>query len=192
MGELQKIFEVQDKIAAALLNALNLPLSDEDKMLLAAKSTISMGALKYYSQAVDTFTPAGRALDDDQRISLLQQSTQLDPQFAMAYSSLGDIYGFKKQDYNQAKVYYQKVIALQPYNPAPLVKLTRLYYFQGGMARVKREEKWPPRIRKVTMSPSARRIQKERWKIIEERRRFLRNQKFNGRKQRLAAIEHRK
>ena len=185
MGELQKIFEAQDKIAAALVKALNLPLSDEDKMLLAAKPTTSMGALKYYSQAVDTFTPAGRALDDNQRITLLRQSTQLDPQFAMAYFSLGDIYGFKKQDYNQARIYYQKVIALQPYNPAPLVKLNRLYYFQGGTARVKWEEKRTPQIRRVTLSPAARRIQRERWKIIEERRRNLR-------KQRLAAIEHRK
>ena len=192
MGKLQNIFEVQDKIAAALLQALNLPLSDEDKRLLAAKPTTSMGALKYYSQAVDTFTPAGRALDDDQRITLLQQSTQLDSQFAMAYSSLGDIYGFKKQDYNQAKGYYQKVIALQPYNPVPLVKLSRLYYFQRGMARVKWEEKRIPEIRRVTFSPAAGRIQKERWKIIEERRRFLRNQRPYGKRQRLAAIEHRK
>jgi TolB-like protein len=192
MGELQKIFEVQDKIAAALVKALNLPLSDEDKMLLAAKPTTSMGALKYYSQAVDTFTPAGRALDDDQRITLLQQSTQLDPQFAMAYSSLGDIYGFKKQDYKQARIYYQKVTVLQPYNPAPLIKLNRLYYFQRGMARVKWEGKRTPEIRSVTLSPAARNIQKERWKIIEERRRILRNQKHNGRKQRLAGIEHRK
>lgn len=80
-----------------MVKALNLPLSDEDKMLLAAKPTTSMGALKYYSQAVDTFTPAGRALDDDQRITLLRQSTQLDPQFAMAYSSLGDIYGLRNR-----------------------------------------------------------------------------------------------
>jgi len=139
-GELDKVFEVQDRIAASCLESLNFYLTNEERTLLAAKPTTSMDAFKLYSQAVDTYTPEGRALDDEQRISYLQQSTQIDPNFAMAYASLGDIYGAKKQDYSRAAAYYQRAVVLQPLNPAPRIWLTRIYRRQGNAVAAQQED----------------------------------------------------
>jgi len=141
-GELDKIFEAQDRIAAAFLNALNAPLTDVDRLLLASKPTTSMEAFKLYSRAADTYTPEGSTLDDDQRISLLNQSTQIDPNFAMAYAGLGYIYAVKKQDYRQAVIYYNRVVILQPYNPAPRIWLTRIYLKEGNTSAAIQEQKW--------------------------------------------------
>ena len=133
-GELDKIFEAQDRIAASFLDALNAPLTDQDRLLLASRPTTSMEAFKLYSQAVDTYTPEGSTLDDDQRIALLNQSTQIDPNFAMAYSGLGYIYAVKKKDYRRAVANYNRVITLQPDNPAPRIWVTRIYLQEGNTA----------------------------------------------------------
>jgi len=151
-GELDKIFEAQDRIAASFLNALNAPLTDGDKLLLESRPTTSMEAFKLYSQAADTYTPEGSTLDDDQRISLLNQSTQIDPNFAMAYAGLGYIYAVKKQDYRQAAVYYNRAIILQPYNPAPRIWLTRIYLKEGNSPGALQEQK---RIDDLKRRPSA-------------------------------------
>jgi len=139
-GELDKVFEVQDRIAASCLESLNFYLTNEERTLLAAKPTTSMDAYKLYSQAVDTYTPEGKALDDDQRITYLQQSTWIDPNFAMAYSSLGDLYAAKKQDYSRAVAYYQKVVVLQPLNLAPRIWLTRIYQKQNNALAAQQED----------------------------------------------------
>lgn len=140
-GELDKIFEAQDRIAASFLAALNAPLTDEDRLLLAAKPTTSMEAFKLYSQAADTYTPEGSKLDDDQRIYLLNQSTRIDPNFAMAYAALGYIYAVRKQDYPQAIANYNRVVILQPFNPAPRIWLTRIYMKQGDTSAALQEQK---------------------------------------------------
>lgn len=140
-GELDKVFKAQDRIAASFLAALNAPLTDEDRLLLASKPTTSLEAFKLYSQAVDAYTPEGSKLDDDQRISLLNQSTQIDPNFAMAYAGLGYIYAVKKQDYRQAVVNYNRVVILQPSNPAPRIWLTRIYMRQGNTSAAMQEQK---------------------------------------------------
>ena len=100
-----------------------------------------MEAFKLYSQAADTYTPEGSTLDDDQRISLLNQSTEIDPNFVMAYAGLGYIYAVKKQDYRQAAVYYNRAVILQPYNPAPRIWLTRIYLKEGNTPAALQEQK---------------------------------------------------
>lgn len=110
-GELDKIFELQDRVATSFLAALKLPLRDEEKTLLQVKPTTSLEALKLFSRAADTFTPEGKTLSDDDRITLLNQSTQVDPNFALAYASLGDIYAVRKLNYRQAEIYYKKVVS---------------------------------------------------------------------------------
>ena len=140
-GELDKIFEAQDRIAASFLDALNAPLTNQDQLLLASKPTTSMEAFKLYSQAVDTYTPEGSALDDEQRIALLNQSTHIDPNFPMAYLGLGYIYAVKKKDYQQAAVNYNRVVILQPHNPLPRIWLTRIYLKEGNTQAAIQEQK---------------------------------------------------
>lgn len=161
-GELEKIFDVQDRIATSFLAALNVPLADEEKTLMAAKPTTSMEAFKLYSQAADIYTPEGRALDDDQRVALLNQSTQIDPTFAMAYAGLGYIYAVNKQDYKQAVVNYNRVVTLQPHNPAPRIWLTRVYLNEGNLSASQQEQKKIDELKRRFTPPNAQGLQQGR------------------------------
>jgi tetratricopeptide (TPR) repeat protein len=161
-GELEKIFEVQDRIAVSFLAALSLPLSDEEKTLMAAKPTTSMEAFKLYSQAADIYTPEGRALEDDQRVALLNQSTQIDPTFALAYAGLGYIYAVNKQDYKQAVVNYNSVVTLQPHNPAPRIWLTRMYLKEGNVSASQQEQKKIDELKQLFTPPNAQGLQQGR------------------------------
>ncbi|HWU40431.1 MAG TPA: CsgG/HfaB family protein, partial [Candidatus Acidoferrum sp.] len=155
-GELDKIFEAQDRIAASFLDALNAPLTDTDRVLLASQPTTSMEAFKLYSQAADTYTPEGSMLNDDQRIVLLNQSTQIDPNFVMAFAGLGYIYAVRKQDYRQAAVYYNRAVILQPDNLAHRIWLTRIYTKEGNTSAAMQEQKWIDDLkrRSASVSPS--------------------------------------
>ena len=161
-GELDKIFEVQDRIAVSFLAALNVPLADEEKTLMAAKPTTSMEAFRLYSQAADIYTPEGRALEDDQRVALLNQSTQIDPTFAMAYAGLGYIYAVNRQDYKQAVVNYNKVVTLQPHNPAPRIWLTRMYLKEGNISASQQEQKKIDELKRRFTTPNAQGVQEGR------------------------------
>jgi TolB-like protein len=165
-GKLDQIFELQDKIVASFLANLNIPVTDEEKSVLTAKPTASPQAFKLYSQAMDTYTPEGKALGDDQRIVLLNQSTQIDANFAPAYTSLGDIYAQRKQDYNRAAVYYNKVVVLQPRIIAPRVRLVHVYQMQGNTLALQQEKK---KIEEMKRSLALQ--QADRQRILEERRR---------------------
>ena len=167
-GEVDKLFEAEDRITASILASLNCSLTDEEKKLVMAKPTTSMEAFKLYSQAADIYTPQGKTLNDDQRIAYLEQSTQMDPNFAMAYSSLGNIYAVQRQDYDRAAAYYQKVVILQPYNPAPRYWLIRAYQRQGNVIAAQQEAKKIEAMRRFSAIPNAGLIQQ--WPHQEMRR----------------------
>ena len=168
-GELDNIFEHQDHIAKSLLKSLNIPLTEEEKAEIMTKPTTSQEAYKLYIQAADIYTPAGRALSDDQRISLLEQSTRVDPSFAQAYSSLGDIYAERKRDYRGAGIYYEKAVHLQPHNPAPRIRLVRVYEKQGKAHAASLEKKRLEEINR-RLALENQRLQAERKDTIRKRR----------------------
>jgi len=167
-GEIEKIFELQEKIATSFLSSLNLPLTNEEKNLLAAKPTASMEAFKLYSQALDTHTPKGKILSEDERIALLQKSTQIDPNFVQPNASLGDIYDGRK-DYKRAGIYYNKVAVLQPYNPGPSIRLINIYQKQGDNSAIQQEKRRLEEMRR-RVALEAQRLEKERAKIIRQKR----------------------
>lgn len=101
---------------------------------------------------------------------LLKQSTQIDPNFALANGSLGDIY-LQKKDYQKAKGYYEKVVLLQPYNPAPRLQLIRLYQKQGNFngAHLHRQK-----IAEMRRQAVAQRIKQQKGiRMLQERRKAL-------------------
>jgi len=167
-GKLDQIFELQDKIVASFLANMNLPLSDQEKSLLAAKPTNSPEAFQLYSRAMDTYTPEGKALSDEQRIALLDQSTRLDPNFAPAYISLGDIYFQRRQDYDRATVYYNRAVFLTPYVVAPRVRLVRVYQIQGNTPALQQQQR---QIVEIRRSPALQQQPPDKRRFLEERRR---------------------
>ena len=141
-GELDKIFEAQDRIAASFLDALNAPLTDVDRTPVGIQADDFHGSFQIILPGGGQYSPEGSALNDDQRIALLNESTQIDPNFAMAYAGLGYIYAVKKQDYRQAAIHYNRAVILQPYNLAPRIWLTRIYTKEGNTSAAMQEQKW--------------------------------------------------
>ena len=164
-GSMDQIFDLQDKIVASFLANLNLPLNDQEKALLAAKLTTSPEAFKQYSQAMDTYTPEGRALSDEQRIAMLDQSTRIDPNFAPAYVQLGDIYAQRRQDYDRAVFYYDRAVVLAPLVIVPRVRLVQVYQIQGNTFALQQQQRQIEELRRANLQ------QIEKQRFWEERRR---------------------
>ena len=168
-GSLGQIFELQDKIVASFLANMSLPLNDQEKSLLGAKPTNSPEAFQLYSRAMDTYTPEGKALSDEQRIALLDQSTQIDPKFALAFISLGDIYFQMRQDYGRAAVYYNRAVFLTPYVVAPRVRLVKVYQVQGNIPALQQQQQKIVEIRRI---PPLQQLPPDKRRFVEERRRI--------------------
>ena len=90
--ELNDLFKVQDDIAGAVVEQLKLTLLTSAAAPVAATSTVNPAAHNLFLQA-----KYYAARDDEQgldkAVALLQQAIALDPQYALAYAKLGDVYG---------------------------------------------------------------------------------------------------
>jgi TolB-like protein len=168
-GKMGEIFELQDQIVASFLANMGLPLNDQEKSLLAAKPTNSPEAFQLYSRAMDTYTPEGRAQSDEQRVALLDQSTQIDPNFAPAFISLGDIYFLMMRDYDRAAIYYNRAVILRPHVVAPRVRLVQIYQNQGNTSAAQLQQR---QIVDIRRSPALQQTTPEKRRFLEERRRI--------------------
>lgn len=168
-GSMDNIFDVQIRLANSLLTALGLPLAAEEKAFIASPPTVSPEAYRLYSQAADTYTPEGRALTDEERIDYLEQSTRLDPNFAMAYMMLGDIFARNLINYNRSVYYYQKVTVIQPNNQIARSRLIRVHQRHGNHTAANQESQRLRHLRRDYLQRTAS-IQAERNKVIQQRR----------------------
>jgi TolB-like protein len=141
-GNMDQIFDLQDQIAASFLDNLKLPITQEEKPVVTTQPTESLEAYKLYSQAMDTDTPQGKSLDDEKRIELLNRSARIDPRFFLAYVSLGDLYAKRRDEsgYNQAAIYYNRAVAIQPNYIAPRNRLVQVYQAQGNTSAVQQQQ----------------------------------------------------
>jgi len=167
-GNIDQIFDLQDKIAASFLDNLKLPITEEEKPAVTAKPTESLEAYKLYSEAMDTYTPQGKSLDDEKRIELLNQSARIDPGFFLAFISLGDLYAKRRDEsgYYQAAVYYNRAVTVRPNYIAPRNRLVQVYQVQGNTAAVQREQQKIIEIKKTfTQSETG----KQKIKVLQTR-----------------------
>ncbi len=167
-GNMDQIFDLQDQIAASFLDNLKLPITEEEKPVVTAKPTESLEAYKLYSQAMDTYTPQGKTLDDEKRIELLNRSSRIDPRFFPVFISLGDLYAKRRDEsgYNQAAVYYNQAVTIQPNYIAPRNRLVQVYQVQGNTAAVQREQAKIVEIKRTfTQSETG----KEKVKVLQTR-----------------------
>jgi TolB-like protein len=167
-GNMDQIFDLQDQIAASFLDNLKLPITQEEKALVTTQPTESLEAYKLYSQAMDTYTPQGKSLDDEKRIELLNRSARIDPRFFVAFISLGDLYAKRRDEsgYSQAATYYNRAVSIQPNYIAPRDRLVQVYQVQGNTAAVQREQQKIVEIKRTfTQSETG----KEKIKVLQTR-----------------------
>jgi TolB-like protein/Tfp pilus assembly protein PilF len=90
-GDLKDVFALQEKIARAITDQLQVVLEGEQKTRLVPVSTSNPEAYSLYLQATSIFDRRDAPHFSD-AVSALQQAIALDPKYARAYSRLATIY----------------------------------------------------------------------------------------------------
>jgi TolB-like protein/Tfp pilus assembly protein PilF len=101
-GDLKDVFALQEKIARAITDQLQVVLEGEQKTRLVAKATDNPEAYSLYLQATSIFDRRDSPRYPD-AIADLQQAIKLDPKYARAHSRLAALY-VVQSSYNDVAV----------------------------------------------------------------------------------------
>ena len=93
-GNVDEIFELQDRIVFGVSRGLDLRLGREDAEAIERDETRSVEAFEAYSRGVLNLRSASRE-SMDRAISLFERAVTLDPMYATAWSALGGAYYLK-------------------------------------------------------------------------------------------------
>ncbi len=92
--DLTDVFAIQTEVAQEIVKALQASLSPEEARLIEARPTSNVEAYDAYLQARDQIhKPEYSAEKFFRALPLAQKAVELDPDFALAYLQLADIYG---------------------------------------------------------------------------------------------------
>ena len=89
--KLESVFAIQSDVAEKIANALQVELSPEEKERLVKKPTENLTAYDYYLRGREYYVRY-RKQDNERSIELFKKALEFDPDFALAYSGLGDSY----------------------------------------------------------------------------------------------------
>jgi tetratricopeptide (TPR) repeat protein len=103
-GEMNDIFDLQDQLALELIESMGIAATSKERKAVATKSTTSLSALELYSKAIN-------AGDEDESITLFEQAIEADPQYKEAYNDLAVVY-MGRGDYAKAVELLNKALAI--------------------------------------------------------------------------------
>lgn len=135
---LTDIFSIQQEIAAAVANELQIALSVDSRRQLQQQPTEDLSAYIFYLQGNERLN--GSSDSDVMRtaIQLFDQAIELDPEFSRAWSGICQanlrLYeiGNDTADFEQARAACEKAIELDDgLNSEPYIAMGRLYRFRG-------------------------------------------------------------
>ncbi len=118
-GSIEDIFELQDRIVFELSRSLDLKVGKAEAEAIARDETRSVEAFEAYSRGLLNMRQASRD-SIDRAIMLFVRATELDPDYAAAWASLGGAFQIKGMflgmaDYaERATQALQRALALQP------------------------------------------------------------------------------
>jgi len=122
---------LQDQAVAKLARLMNINVTAE--MLRATGGRASPAAYELYLKALGLMQRYDKPGNLDQALSALQDAVNTDPQFALGFASLGEVYRLRNQvDPNprwieQASAMLGKAVEIDDHLPAPYVSLGRLH-----------------------------------------------------------------
>ena len=144
------IFDLQDAIAQRILDGLKLELADFEQEKLGRRPTENVEAYEEFLRGRDHFSRfVFRTLapaDCDAAIANFQRATELDPNFALAFSGLGAVYAnrvFKgigdAEDYSRAEAAFSRASALDPNIVEARVLMVFIYLSRGEKKKARAE-----------------------------------------------------
>jgi len=86
-GSMKDIFDMQDRLTAAVVKALKVELAPEEQATLTQRPTVSVAAYDHYLQGIEDHGGRTQSQNSSAR-SHFEQAIKLDPGFARAYAGL--------------------------------------------------------------------------------------------------------
>ncbi|MBI3005649.1 MAG: protein kinase [Ignavibacteriales bacterium] len=136
--EMKDVFDIQSEVAKSIARALHAKLSASEEANIEKKPTENVEAYGFYTRGRQYYYLYHRQ-DNERAIELFKKALELDPNYALAYSGLGDCYGqrasmfgFTSNWVDSGIVASEKAISLDP-NLAEGYKSLGLCYEAKGM-----------------------------------------------------------
>ncbi len=139
-GSMAQIFQLQDEIIRRLLGSLELELSESEIQEIERPQTRDLEAYEYCAKARQIlYRMAGSEMETAR--SLLEKAIELDPGYAFAYSTLGQLHAFRfiaqtdSRDLDDAIRFLSQAAELDPELSDPYSWLTYVYAREGRFRR---------------------------------------------------------
>lgn len=136
--ELKDVFEVQSDVSQKVAQALEIRLTKNQIERIEKKPTISIKAYDYYLRGRDYYWRLGKE-DLEFAIQMYKKALEVDPQFALAYAGLADVYVYKYD------AYYDRSVQLLDQAEETAKRALALYYdlpeAHRALGRVYKERK---------------------------------------------------
>ncbi|MFQ5676097.1 MAG: protein kinase, partial [bacterium] len=100
--KLDDIFEIQDEIAANIVQALQVVLSKKEKIALGKTRTTNVEAYDFYLRGLQ-FMHQWRRESIDYALQMFREATAVDPNYALAYAGMADCYTGRYQWYERSQ-----------------------------------------------------------------------------------------
>jgi TolB-like protein/Tfp pilus assembly protein PilF len=128
------LLRVQDQVAEEIINKLQLNLSPSEAQRIKPVASVSPLAYEYYLRGIDLHSQHKFPL----AIKMLEKSTEIDPNYALAWAYLGASYtsdaSFEfggREQYRRAQAAYEKALALEPSQMDAQMFLANLFVDTG-------------------------------------------------------------
>jgi serine/threonine protein kinase len=137
-GAWDDIFDLQDRVVSALVDALQLETKTSGPQRIAASETLRVEAYEQYSQGRKSFSTLGKDLLEQARRHF-ERAIELDPAYAMAYFALGQTYAMRwihrtdPDDLSRASGFLQRALELDPEFGEPYALLSYVYLRQSKL-----------------------------------------------------------
>lgn len=141
---LTDIFAVQEEISRAIVEALRVHLTDEDRGRLAVHGTQSTIAYDLYLRGSEYLHKPGlstreRRSHASSAITLLREALREDPEYAPGWAALARAYGMlpdlpAEENHDSTVAFARKSIALDPELADGYVELGRAHWYAGEIA----------------------------------------------------------
>jgi len=131
-GTMQEIFSLQDQIITAMMEALGVRISEFEALEIERPETLDLEAYEYCAKARQLIHRMGKE-DLELARQFLEKALALDPDYAMAHSSLGQLHSMhfiaatQQSDLERSMEALERAVQLDPELGDPHLWLTYVY-----------------------------------------------------------------